>query len=982
MPPKRKIGAADSAAGNDPGADPPPPKRGRFDSLPPTNMRTRGAASRETSTSASISAPVTVTSSATASASASVTGGSRQASITEPNEDRAALSSEAGQLKEQSEVPAVKRKRSTKEDGTASSSEAGQLIEQSEVPAVKRKRSTKEDETEDPKRPRLDNHPSSGTTVLSTKQSEAPADTQEQSTKEVEDTNAEAVGSNTEPRPEQVSDRGGTSGRGRGRGRGRVKGSGRGRGNAQSIQHPEAPPGNQEQSRKEGEVLATAAPESNNESTAEQASGRGGTSGRGRGRGRGRGSGRGEGNAQSIQHPEAPPGNQEQSRKEGEVLATAVPESNNESTAEQASGRGGITGRAKGRGRGRARGRGVAQVRESRGTARDRGEAKVRAEVGDGEEAKGSGGGHGEKVQLLLESDPSLAADLQRQAELKKAYKSIEKNLRTALLEMADRTEHSIDNDPLAHTKCGNYKVVQAQLDARLAESLSRQEQVRRITLEYEERKYEMEVELINMRCQSELADKQELYEALVKYDFMKQVNSNGDEQDGNETDEEDDLLPPIRKDGSLRPQNSRSRFLMEVERRWQELEARLGISEEIAAEDVPTLSDSGRATVTTFDSNLRQGATATHNIDTIAQASTMVPAPPQNIRPAPAATTGTGFDRMQTLAEVASTAPRESSNPKRKTLSELIAPPPGAQSVGAVIARMKSEKKVRQPGDPVTSRKRFGKQSSAPPIQSAPPVQERTLPPLAAKPSLSPADSVAPSTAISGSGLQIGSMGPPTLAQRPSGYYPVPPPPPYYGHNIQQPITGPPSQTLGSSPADYMGFEQGHPPHQPDYGLQPRPMQMQSMPSQTPSSPFNYTNVPESATRLPPYNPRSAYPGRAPNPATNNIGIAPPPPSAGQRQLRPQPTYPPTTYPHLQAYPHPQQGFKQQQQYTSPFGGAVQQQQQGAWYPNPYQQQPPQQLPQPPLPPPPQQGPQQRGPMPPPPPGPYDPNYHYRQQR
>lgn len=407
-------------------------------------MRTRGAASRETSTSASISAPVTATNSATASASASVTGGSRQASITEPNEDRAALSSEAGQLKEQSEVPAVKRKRSTKEDGTALSSEAGQLIEQSEVPAVKRKRSTKEDETKDPKRPRLDNHPGPVATDLSTTQSEASADKQEQSAKEVEDTNAEALGTNTEPRPEQVSGRGGTSGRGRGRGRGR--GSGRGRGNAQSIQNPEAPSGKQEQSKKEDEVLDTAAPESNNESTPEQASGRGGTRGRARGRGRGRARGRGA-----------------------------------------AQDRGGRT---------------VAQERESRGAARDRGEAKVRAEIGDGEEAKGSGGGLGQQIQLLLESDPSLAADLQRQVELKKAYKAIEKNLRTALLEMADRTEHSIDNDPLAHTKCGNYRVVKAQLDARLAESLSRQEQVRRITLEYEETKYEREVEFINMRCQ------------------------------------------------------------------------------------------------------------------------------------------------------------------------------------------------------------------------------------------------------------------------------------------------------------------------------------------------------------------------------------------------------------------------------------------------------------------------------------------------
>ncbi len=92
--------------------------------------------------------------------------------------------------------------------------------------------------------------------------------------------------------------------------------------------------------------------------------------------------------------------------------------------------------------------------------------------------------------------DAPVAAAFQRQKILKKAFKTVREYHKTALLELGGRTEHAVDNDPSAHTKSDQFKVVQAQLDARYAKNLSKQENLFDLKVKQAEKDREMETDL------------------------------------------------------------------------------------------------------------------------------------------------------------------------------------------------------------------------------------------------------------------------------------------------------------------------------------------------------------------------------------------------------------------------------------------------------------------------------------------------------
>ncbi|KZF22573.1 hypothetical protein L228DRAFT_128900 [Xylona heveae TC161] len=122
--------------------------------------------------------------------------------------------------------------------------------------------------------------------------------------------------------------------------------------------------------------------------------------------------------------------------------------------------------------------------------------------------------------------DARIEADLIRQSQLKRAYRVVARGLKTALIELGERTEQTLEDDPEAHVNNDAHQVIQDQLDARLAERLAFIQREHQIEAEHQQRKLEFERELIRQMFQQNVANLQEDYLIRGKHELMELYRS------------------------------------------------------------------------------------------------------------------------------------------------------------------------------------------------------------------------------------------------------------------------------------------------------------------------------------------------------------------------------------------------------------------------------------------------------------------------
>ena len=94
--------------------------------------------------------------------------------------------------------------------------------------------------------------------------------------------------------------------------------------------------------------------------------------------------------------------------------------------------------------------------------------------------------------------DATTEADLVRQAELKRVFKSVCKAVKPALAELAGRSLEELEADPFAHENHPNYRLVQDGLDTRLEERKIEAESIYQLELKSLTRVYQAQKSIVH----------------------------------------------------------------------------------------------------------------------------------------------------------------------------------------------------------------------------------------------------------------------------------------------------------------------------------------------------------------------------------------------------------------------------------------------------------------------------------------------------
>ncbi|KAI9762337.1 MAG: Eukaryotic translation initiation factor 6 [Chaenotheca gracillima] len=173
--------------------------------------------------------------------------------------------------------------------------------------------------------------------------------------------------------------------------------------------------------------------------------------------------------------------------------------------------------------------------------------------------------------------DPRIEEDLQRQAELRKKYRSVVKLLKPVLVELAERTVSELKQDPEAHKQSSMYEVVMEDLSRRLNQNIAGQERELQFTRKEKLAMFEAQKHIIKRNFERKCNESKEKMLLQCKDEFIrisKRLEADGDE----EATEDEGGYPARRKRKGtwMDPDTglSRSGFYVQVERNWLDFAA------------------------------------------------------------------------------------------------------------------------------------------------------------------------------------------------------------------------------------------------------------------------------------------------------------------------------------------------------------------------------------------------------------------------
>ena len=103
--------------------------------------------------------------------------------------------------------------------------------------------------------------------------------------------------------------------------------------------------------------------------------------------------------------------------------------------------------------------------------------------------------------QRAPDANPEVEATRIQMAALKRNYRVVARAQAAALDNLAERSIDELREGPNAHKQSGHFETVQAKLDAQFAENVTEREQNYQRRLEYEERKFEAQKEVLRREC-------------------------------------------------------------------------------------------------------------------------------------------------------------------------------------------------------------------------------------------------------------------------------------------------------------------------------------------------------------------------------------------------------------------------------------------------------------------------------------------------
>ncbi|KAF2203284.1 hypothetical protein GQ43DRAFT_470097 [Delitschia confertaspora ATCC 74209] len=323
-------------------------------------------------------------------------------------------------------------------------------------------------------------------------------------------------------------------------------------------------------------------------------------------------------------------------------------------------------------------------------------------------------------------SDVNIETDLRRQLTLKMGYRSIAKALKPVLAELAARSLKGIEEDPLFHTESPEHERVTKELNQRLQNRKTFLDNERRIKLDQLERVTVASEEILRTQFRNRFEQFQEDYILRCQHQLM-QLEREIAAEEGDATDDEDNIVPPTRKsyvphskpniqDENTYKYESRSRAYIETDRMWDLCEKRrkLDYMRSVFMQENEEFDDAVDNLPGGFASYIgpdREPAMAAYNINTLADAAKEVETapvlsePPKVIRneeatalyilaslssekpPEAAAKTKTPQNLPQSTPQVRAITPAQNLEPHRQP-SPSAGPPSGSTAMSLETAR------------------------------------------------------------------------------------------------------------------------------------------------------------------------------------------------------------------------------------------------------------------------------------------------------
>lgn len=183
----------------------------------------------------------------------------------------------------------------------------------------------------------------------------------------------------------------------------------------------------------------------------------------------------------------------------------------------------------------------------------------------------------------------NIEAAMRRQAQLKSAYRAVARAQKNILAEVTQRTVDDLEASSTYHTEVEEYEAVMEKLDAALAKRKSVIQAQHEMRLKQLKTTWDAEQDAIVSKCRQQLEDVEEAKVDQLQYVSL-QIARSAQLEDGNETEDEDDVIPRLKrtayhfKRGSgLDPvYDSRSRLAIETRRATEDMQARYDMYEMI----------------------------------------------------------------------------------------------------------------------------------------------------------------------------------------------------------------------------------------------------------------------------------------------------------------------------------------------------------------------------------------------------------------
>lgn len=195
---------------------------------------------------------------------------------------------------------------------------------------------------------------------------------------------------------------------------------------------------------------------------------------------------------------------------------------------------------------------------------------------------------------------PNLAIEvaMRRQAHLKSAYRAIARAQKSIAAEITSRSLENLESNQEYHTQAEEYEEISRALDAALAKRKATIQAQHKMKLKQLGVTFDGEKETTVAKCRRQLDDVEESRVDQLEYEFLR-IARNAQLQDGHETDDEDDVVPRLKrtayhfKRGTALDSafDSRSRLAIETRRATEDMQSRYNMYEmltDLPEEDRP----------------------------------------------------------------------------------------------------------------------------------------------------------------------------------------------------------------------------------------------------------------------------------------------------------------------------------------------------------------------------------------------------------